>query len=215
MSSLSDCSHYIDVAVLSQTLSAVNLRDCREHNVYLNPIDISGNDFRCLFYANGENFALNPANQTDFATLALLSLTGKDRAINDGSFNLVSTIFDNLEDDLNVTRDMFTPCTRIALSNSLANIQTLYDVCGGVPVCSMSWSAIEQLIKNILRTGKPLTPAPGADATIIVNLVISVVFSTPTTGTFPTTVKMIYRSEFLISDITDATEAANEVGVPN
>jgi hypothetical protein len=110
-------------------------------------------------------------------------------------FSLVNTIYDNLENDLNVTRDMFESTSTIALNYTLSNILSLYDISNGVPGCSLDWSNIMNIVQEIYN-GKLKANDPNPPSSVVVNLVISLVITTPTVGSYPTVIKFIYETTF-------------------
>lgn len=197
MSNYTNPGNYIDVAVMNQLLDHVTIRNVTQHIIYLDKIPIASNLFQTIFYGTGNKFALNPSNKSNSTILPYISLKGTDRTISGEKFSLVNIIYDNLEKDLNVTRDMFEPSSTIALNYTLSNLLTLYDISNGVPIVALDWSNILNIVQEVYNNSisGSNTPPP----TIDVNLVISVIFTTPTVDTNPTVIKFIYQTTFQMS----------------
>ena len=194
MSTYSNPGNYIDVAVINQVLDTVSIRSISQHSIYLDKIPITSNLFQTIFYGTGNKFALNPSNKSNPQYLPYISLKGSDRTISGDKFSLVNTIYDNLEKDLNVTRDMFEPSSTLALNYTLSNLLTLHDISNGVPLVALDWSNILNIVQEVYNGS--ISDSNSPPSSIDVNLVVSVVFTTPTLGTNPTVIKFIYKTTF-------------------
>lgn len=190
------CSKTVDVAVMTQALQSINIRN-DEHRVVLDKIVIDSTLFRSIFYSNGNNFALNQAYLSDLKSIIqYVSLDDPYRTVNGNDFCLVDTIYDNIEEDLGVLRDNFTPCSNIALNTELSGIKTLYDLKKLTPACALTWETLENLAA--CECDQPVD----VPTNVRMNLVITVVFSTDTVGTTsvikPTVLRLFYETTFLV-----------------
>ncbi len=184
----------IDVAVIDVSLNPINIvTDGSAHLVILDSIDISSNIFHAIFYDSSGDFSLNPNYDGLDILKPYVGISNPYRTKDNGhNFCLIDTIFDNIECDLGVCRTAFTPCTNIALNKQLAALKTFYDL-GLIKLeCSLSWSEIINVINCAIDDLVNVPP------NIIVDLVISIVFTTPTIGVYPTIIKLIYSTDFPI-----------------
>lgn len=187
-----------DVAVIDVSINPIVLvSDTSAHLVILDEIDITSNIFHSIFYDSSGNFALNPTlNPAVTHSDHIIPYVGINfpyRTMDNGKhFCLLDTIFENIEDDLNVCRTAFTPCTNIALHKQLMNLKTFYDL-GLIRLqCYLDWPSI------INAVNCEINDPHNAPDSIVVDLIISIVFATPTVGVMPTIVKLIYRTTFPI-----------------
>lgn len=174
-----DSSYLIDIAVLCQEYSTIDVT-CDNCNVtILDEIPISKKNFLTIFYPHGENFGINKTIATDNKYKTFISF---DRTINGQKFYLLEQIFKNLESDLNVSRNCFTTSSRIELSNEFANIKSLCDMNCCSVVASLPWSIVEDILQNYV-TKEKITPI----------FVVSISFKTPTPNVKDNVIKFHYK----------------------
>ena len=176
----------MDVAVLCKEYSNINITCDKNHIINLDEIEISADKFKNIFYPYGENFGIdcNKCNTAhDFFYITFLT---PYRRINGEPFSLLEQIIRNIEEDLNVSRNCFTTCSLIELSNDLSNIKTLCDINCCSLLSSLTWSNIISMLNdynladNSINFVSPL-------------FVVSIIFKTPNPNIRPTTVKFNYR----------------------
>lgn len=178
----------IDFAVVCQELSKIDASPEQYHVIDLDEINISKEDFQSLFYAHGENFGISKSFAMLPSNIKYISFSKNYRTIHGQKFFLVDKIFEHLERDLNVTRDCFTPESRIDLTQELLGIETICDLDSRSVMSSLTWSNIEFIIEEN-------TKIVSSDTIIQTYLIFNIIFRTPTEGTKDTLVKFIYKIE--------------------
>ena len=178
----------IDIAVIKQCYTQINILDISDHIVELDTIVIDESVFKLIFY-NTDTFSINPVACSDLCLNKYISFFNK--TVNDVSFCLLDTIYNYIENDLNINRQMFSLCSLIALNKEISAIKSLCNL--GKPTCSLSWSQI----KNTIATQFTLNPNTLTQS-FPVTLTISVVFLTPTPGVHPVIVKFNYNTTVTI-----------------
>jgi hypothetical protein len=175
----------LDVAVMCQEYSPVELTCIDNHIINLDEILVTEDLFKHIFYPYGENFGLDSTLCRMPDIHKYVTFLPTFRSISGEPFSLLEQIILNIEADLNVTRNCFTTNTLIELSKELSGIKTLYDInCCNI-MCSLTWSNIMSIIRNEYVSSKhPLNQ---------VLLIISIVFKTPNNAILPTIVKFRYR----------------------
>jgi hypothetical protein len=171
----------VDIAVLCQEYTHIDLT-CNDHIKNLDVIEITEDDFKNIFYPNGETFGLNKLIMNNKELLPYISFIYPYRTTKGKPFSLLEEIYRGLEEDLNISRTCFTTCTSIELTNQLTKIYTLLDINDCSVLCSLQWSNILNIIREQgynKEIKKPL-------------FVISVVFKTPTPTVKPTIIKFNY-----------------------
>jgi hypothetical protein len=193
----------IDVAVIDISVNAIRMiSDISAHFVILDNIEIDSTVFHSIFYDSSGNFALNPAYARDDDVRPYVGINFPYRTINDGNFfSLLDIIFDNIEFDLNISRLAFTPCTNIALTKQLIGLKTFYDLGLLRLECSLDWKSIIYAVNGEIEDIRNLPPF------VIVDLIISIVFTSPTVGVLPTIIKLIYSTKFPIHTINGSPTA--------
>jgi hypothetical protein len=183
------CSHdsnlILDVAVLCQEYSPVEINCNNSHIVNLDEISISEDTFRNIFYPYGENFGIDPKKScvNDFFYITFLA---PYRKVDCKPFYLLEEIIKNTEEDLNVSRNCFTTCSLTDLRNDLLKIKSLCDLNCCSLSCSLTWSNIitmmrdYSLVNNYPKNIRPL-------------FVVNVIFKSPNPCVKPTVVKFNYR----------------------
>lgn len=180
----------IDIAVLSQEYSPIEI-ECTDNNIVeLDDILISEEVFKSIFYPHGENFGIvNEMCRNNSNILEYITFFPPWRTINGNKFLLLEQIILNLEKDLNVTRNCFTTTSLIELSHELSNITSLCDLNCCSLVTSLPWSNIQ----NIIKTNYKMHSNNEIQVEKHVLLVISIIFKTPNIGVRPTIIKFKYR----------------------
>jgi hypothetical protein len=179
----------LDVAVISSTISPIIQRNATDHIINLDAISITESLFKSIFYANDEIFEVNQNALLDVSLVPYISLTNQYRSVLSTPFSLVNEIFKNIETDLHINRNMLSTCSSIALNKQLTAVQTLCDLPINNVMCSLNWSEILNTVRDeyvSIQTPRPVT----GEAV----LTISVAFVCPTTGVFPTVVKVNYKT---------------------
>jgi len=175
----------IDVAVLSQEYSPIEITCNNNHIVNLDEIEMNEESFRSIFYPYGDNFGLDCKKCTtkEFFYITFLA---PYRKVDGKSFYLLEEIIKNTEEDLNVSRNCFTTCSLIELTNDISKIKTLCDIDCCSLLCSLTWSNIMNLLKDYsLANNHPVNIRP--------IFVVNVVFKSPNPNVKPTVVKFNYR----------------------
>ena len=164
----------IDIVVMTQDHSPVHTL-CDHHIVELDKIDIEEEVFKTIFYTQ-DTFHIEPYTKNDPTLLPYISLSQTFRGRH---FSLVDELLGNLEMDLNVSRNAFTPASLIEMQKSIVRIQSLADLnCS--TLCSLKWTDIQNMIRHDYITSDRA------------ELVINVIFQSDTVGALSTTVKFPY-----------------------
>jgi hypothetical protein len=143
-----DTNYLIDIAVLCQEYIPVEY-SCNNTNItVLDEIEISKKDFLTLFYPHGENFGIDKTVGSNLKYNHYISFESIYRTVNGKKFFLLEQILQNLEADLNISRNCFTTSSRIELVNEFINIKSLCDMNCCSVVSSITWSNIEDIIRN-------------------------------------------------------------------
>lgn len=207
---LHNFSQTIEVAAIGQPLSGVSIED-QLHSIDLDIIGaITAREFKSLFYyRDGENFGVNPNAVLNDHSKSLISFSGQHRTtkLGDASFNLIESIFENLEGDLGVKRECFDLCSRIELTKELSHINTLVDIESCVVLCSLKWTDITKLLKQKShQLGHTLIGSyvdnKGTVKDAITHVLnVSVIFKNPNPKTMDTMVRFKYAVLFGENDI--------------
>jgi len=183
----------LDFAVINQTFATIHQQNLSIHVVELDNILVTEPVFKILFYLQNM-FSINPqASQP--ALLPFISFEHSDRSVNNVPFFLTETIIQNIENDLNMSRNLFTPSSNIALNKQLNAIKSLCDLmktCSYSNLCSLSWADIVNTVRCKFNDLDPMPVSPS------VILTLSVIFSSPTCGVEPTMVKFNYKTNITI-----------------
>ena len=176
----------IDVAVLCQEYTQVDLNVNNANIVVLNPINISEETFKEIFYPYGENFGMDKNIKNKKNLDHYITFLGSHRTTKNGKkFFLLDEIITNIENDLNISRNAFTTTSLIDLTNDLSKIKSLSDInCCNV-LSSLPWSVITNLLEDYHLANQKKRP----DKLIFV---VSVVFKTPTQGVRNTIIQFPY-----------------------
>ena len=176
-------SFYLDIAVLCQDYSAVDLSYDNSIVTILDEIDITKQDFLNLFYPRLGNFGIDKTIFNNKKYNEFISFEQKYRTVNKRPFNLHEQILTNIETSLSISRNCFTTSSRIELANEFANLKTLCDMNCCSVVSALPWNTVEEIINNhkMINT----------DFNIV--FIISVCFKTPTSGVKDTIIKFHYN----------------------
>uniref|UniRef100_A0A6C0DFZ9 Uncharacterized protein n=1 Tax=viral metagenome TaxID=1070528 RepID=A0A6C0DFZ9_9ZZZZ len=180
-----DTNFILDVAVLCQEYSPVEVTCNNSHIVNLDEISINEETFRNIFYPYGETFGIDP-KKSCVKEFFYLTFLAPYRKVNGRPFSLLEEVIKNTEEDLNVSRNCFTTCSLIDLSNDLSKIKTLCDINCSSLVCSLTWSNIISMLRDYSLVNKhPRNISP--------LFVVNVIFKSPNPCVKPTVVKFNYR----------------------
>jgi hypothetical protein len=175
----------IDVAIICQEISKIETM-CDKYNIVeLDNILITKDKFRQLFFHYGENFGLEKKTAINQENIHYISFSQEYRTINKNKFYLLDKILQNLEVDLNVSRDCFTVETRVALAKELTNIKSLCDIDCCSVISSLTWQNIEDIIRDHSKLND--------NKKIQAYLCVSIIFRTPTEGARDTLIKFTYK----------------------
>lgn len=179
----------IDVAVLAQNTSAIKTHGDNSHIVNLDPINISEDLFKSIFYPYGNAFGIDKKFSSKDGVLPYISFLPNYRTIDGKKFYLLEEILTNLESDLNVSRNCFTRESLVELTNELISIKSLCNLNCCSVLSSLTWDNIKDIIKNY----KLLQDSEDMKMKIVPICVVSVIFKTPTEGVEDTIVKFGYK----------------------
>jgi hypothetical protein len=166
----------IDIVVLTQEHSPVHPIG-EQHIVELDEIPITEALFRQIFYTQ-DTFYIEPGTKTNTALLPYIRLTTQTYRKN--PFSLLGELLGNLEMDLNISRNAFTPSSLIEMEKSIVRIQSLADLTCST-LCSLKWSDIQNILEHDYTSS----------TTAI--LVVNVIFQSDTVGALSTHVKFPYK----------------------
>jgi hypothetical protein len=178
----------LDIAVIEREYSVLQTKSMEEHIVSLDTIDIELNSFKTMFYQTND-FKI-PDNEWLNLNTSLknkLSLSDIDRKINNGPFRLFDTIIQNIETDLNISRDSLGLNTIVNLNKNISSIKTLCDLSDSnkYPILySMKWSDILSAV----------TKQSFSSSSVAVILSISIIFISQNPDIKNTIVKMNYKT---------------------
>jgi hypothetical protein len=175
----------LDIAVLGKdTCSSLELID-KTHTVELDEILIEFNLFKQIFYPYGDNFCLDKNMSQDNIVYPYITFSAVYRNYKGKPFSLLDTIIENIETDLDVTRNCFTTCSLIDLSKEISNIATLRNI--DCYYSSLTLSNIISIIRNSYTT------MINDNILKYVILVISVIFKSPNPNILPVIIKFKYK----------------------
>lgn len=176
----------IDIAVLYQEFTSIDVICDNANITELDEIDISEDTFQKIFYPHGETFGIDKAVANIKSNYEYITFLTPFRKVKDKLFILLEQIFRNIENDLNLSRNCFTTTSCVELTNEILAIKTLCDLNCSSVLNSLTWSNIQDIIQNykLLHETNP-------NHNLI--LVVSVIFRTPTEGVKNTIIKFRYR----------------------
>ena len=189
----------IDVAVLCHEYSIIDI-ECDNHIVHLDDIPISEKKFKNIFYPHGENFGIDKKIASSSNYNEFISFLYPFRKVNGKPFYLLEEIIKNIENDLNLSRNCFTPNSLLELTNELSSITTLCDMNYCSVLSSLPWTNVESIVLNKrlltmdINPNKNIeTPISNVNSKENIVFVVSIVFKTPTPGVKNTIIKFPYK----------------------
>jgi hypothetical protein len=172
----------VDVAVLCQQFSDIEI-SCDNSNItILDEIEISKENFLNIFYPHGENFGINKTIADDTKNNHFISF--EHRTVKGKHFFLLEQILSNIESDLNTPRHCFTTSSLVEITTEFSNLKSLCDLNCCSVVASLPWSNIELILKNYKIHN---------NSNIIPIFVITIGFKTPTPNVKDTVIKIHYK----------------------
>lgn len=180
----------LPIAVIRQDYSEIIQNPPLESVISLDPIDITEDQFKLIFYQN-DSFYINPQAGLNSTLIPLISFSSLNRKVNNTPFYLLNAIIDHIESQLNIHKNMFSTISLIALNKDINSLQTLCDLNMSNITTSLKWSEIVTAIRNEFH-----------DPTLVkadVILTVCVVFVTPTQGVKPLTVNFNYHTQVTIA----------------
>ena len=190
MANNSQNTFFLDVAILCKEYTCIEILPTENHVTELDEIEIDENTFKQLFYPYGENFGVDKNISNNAYLLNYITFLPPFRSINNGSpFSLLDQIINNIEEDLNVTRNCFTTDSLIELTKEISNIKYLSDINCGCLLSSLTWSNIVDIIRTEYINRDP------ANSLTQVILTVSVIFKNPDPRILPTIIKFKYRMD--------------------
>ena len=176
----------IDIAVLCQELTSIDVIHDNANITDLDEIVIKEDIFQRIFYPHGETFGIDKSVGNAPSYNEYITFLTPFRTVKGKLFILLEQIFRNIENDLNLSRDCFTTTSSVELTNEILAIKTLCDLNCCSVLNSLTWTNIQDIIQNykLLHSTNP-------QHNLV--LVVSVVFRTPTEGVKNTIIKFKYR----------------------
>jgi len=194
----------IDVAVLCQEYTQVDFNCNNANIVQLDTIDITEENFRHIFYPYGENFGMDKNIKNNKNLEKYITFLAPYRTLRGGkNFFLLDEIINNIENDLNISRNAFTTTSLIDLTNDLSKIKSLSDINYCSVLSSLPWSVITNLLEDYHLANSDVNNIHTINNIIIKDdtvkirpnqliFVVSVVFKTPTPGVRNTIIRFPY-----------------------
>ena len=168
---------YIDVAVLCQEFNELEQTGGKINNICLDEISIHKHDFLTIFYPHGENFGINKTIIHEHDYIPFISFESHIRTLNKKPFYLLEKIIENIEKDLQISRDCFTTTSLMEMTHEFTKIKTICDLNCCSVVSSLPWSIVEDLLEN-------------SNSQIV--FIVSIMFKTPTAGVKDNIIKFSY-----------------------
>ena len=176
----------IDIAVLCQELTSIDVIHDNANITELDDIPINEELFQRIFYPHGETFGIDKTIANSHNFYEYITFLTPYRSVNKKIFILLEQIFRNIENDLNLSRDCFTTTSSVELTNEILAIKTLCDLNCCSVLNSLTWTNIQDIRENY-----KLIHQTNPNHNLI--LVVSVIFRTPTEGVKNTIIKFKYR----------------------
>ncbi len=179
----------IDVAVLSKEHPSLEIVSNNNHIVHLDEIQIPEGRFRQIFYPYGDFFGIDTQKTNANELLEFVSFQSPWRTVNGQQFSLLDEIIGSAEEDLNVSRNCFTTCSMIELTNEISKIKSLYDIGAQCILTALTWTNIVSVVRENTLTKDT------SDSIVKPLLVVNVVFKNPNPNVKPTMIKFPFRLE--------------------
>ena len=194
----------LDIAVISHNSNVEINIDSDVHNIYLEEIPITLSDFQKLFYPDKKNFIIDEIICKNDDNIIYTSFNPDYRKTDKGlPLNLFSNIITFYENDLNTSRNAFTPDSLICLTKEINQIQNISDIQSNCIDNSIDWETLIDIISNhykqIINTD--ISNIIKNDYSfnkkkIYSNFIVNVVFRSPNTLIKPIIMKIIYKVIF-------------------
>lgn len=139
---------YLDIAVLCQDYSKIDLSCDSSIVTVLDEIKITKHNFLNIFYPREGNFGIDKTVVNNPLYSQLISFESKYRTVKGKQFYLLEQIFTNIESSLSLSRNCFTTNSKIELSNEFATLKTLCDLNCCSVVSSLPWNTVEDMLNN-------------------------------------------------------------------
>ena len=194
----------LDIAVISHNSNIEINIDSDVHNIYLEEIPITLTDFQELFYPDKRNFIIDEIICKNENNLIYTSFNPDLRKTDKGvPLNLFSNIISFYENDLNTSRNAFTPDSLICLTKEINQIQNISDIQSNCIDNSIDWETLIDIISNhykqIINTDKSSiikNTYSFNKKNLYSNFIINVVFRSPNTLIKPIIMKITYKVIF-------------------
>ena len=174
---------YLDIAVLCQDYSNIDLSCDNSIVTVLDEIKITKHNFMSVFYPREGNFGIDKTIMNNPSYSQLISFETKYRTVKGKPFYLLEQILTNIESSLSLSRNCFTTSSMVELSNEFATLKTLCDLNCCSVVSSLPWSTVEDMLDNYKLNNKNFKTV----------FVVSVTFKTPTQGVKDTVIQFHYN----------------------
>lgn len=194
----------LDIAVISHNSNVEINIDSDVHNIYLEEIPITLSNFQKLFYPDKKNFIIDEIICKNDDNIIYTSFNPDYRKTDKGlPLNLFSNIITFYENDLNTSRNAFTPDSLICLTKEINQIQNISDIECKCIDNSIDWETLIDIISNhykqIINTD--ISNIIKNDYSfnkkkIYSNFIVNVVFRSPNTLIKPIIMKIIYKVIF-------------------
>jgi len=157
--------------VLVDTHHTIETRNTKGKTIDLDPIPISEDLFRYIFYQNKSTFGINPSAANSADALSLISF--KQR-VNGAPFVLLEEVIQNIETTMNCNRSMFSQRSTVKLYAELGKLHSLLDLHLKQTTTSLDWNELRTVAQSMcVRTHED--PA----AIRVVNLALTVLILVP------------------------------------
>ena len=194
----------LDIAVISHNSNVEINIDSDVHNIYLEEIPITLSDFQKLFYPDKKNFIIDEILCKNDDNIFYTSFNPDYRKTDKGlPLNLFSNIITFYENDLNTSRNAFTPDSLICLTKEINQIQNISDIECKCIENSIDWETLIDIISNhykqIINTDNSniIKNAYSFNKKkLYSNFIVNVVFRSPNTLIKPIIMKIIYKVIF-------------------
>ena len=180
----------LEFAVIQvDTCSRVETKNTEGNTIDFDPILVTEEMFKYLFYHCSSTFSVNPAAAACAKTLALISF---DRQyVKCEPFNLLEAVIQNIENTMNCNRTMFSQRSTIKLYAEIASLHTVLDMHLKEATTSLNWEQLKTVAQSFyIRTCSD----PRAVRPFI--LTLSVIILVP--GVPPLTIRFNYETEINI-----------------
>lgn len=137
----------IDIAALCMEFTKLD-KVCDDQIIDLDPIHISIQRFKYLFFPYGETFGLNKNISLKEDIIPYVSFLHNYRTVKGEKFVLIEFILRSIENTLNISRNCFTSDTLITLNNEIGTLKSLFDIKCCSVMASLTWSTLEETMNT-------------------------------------------------------------------